>query len=568
MAPAPAGTKLFDLDFLKTTVERLLKLEQVESARFFADKLVTLTHGNTDAIYMLARCYYLGGEYGRVLHLLRRHKLLDKPMLENGQLKFLHLATLCQFKTKKYEDGLQLLGDSDAEAESWVSSPIQEDCGGISISSCICLTRGLIYEALENRARSMKWYKLAVWYDVRNIEAFDIIISRQLLTTAQQRNFVKALKFPKKMAWLRWIYEGKLDNSNAAFVESSPEETESTSGAMDQDQDTESTTASLESRWSIKLAENDDILATKANMLYYKNKFNKCYDITKLIVEKDPFHSGILACHFCTLVELKKKAELYLKAHQLVNEYPRRAISWFGVGCYYYLTGNYDCARRFFSKATKLDSNHIPSWIGFGHSFTCQDASDQAIAAYRTANRLFPGSHIPLLCIGMEYLRTFSYPNAESFFKRARSACSLDPLVFNEVGSLAFKRDEYADAVKYFRRCIELCKEKGMLPWESSVYNLGHSYRRLQKYDLALEMYTQCLGFCGNLAHTVYSAIGLTHHFMGNHELAVENYHKALSLEPRDTLTTDMCRRVMKSMVPKVGEFKVPLLPSRTSMSH
>ena len=28
------------------------------------------------------------------------------------------------------------------------------------------------------------------------------------------------------------------------------------------------------------------------------------------------------------------------------------------------------------------------------------------MAAYRTASRLFPGSHIPWLGIGMEYLRT------------------------------------------------------------------------------------------------------------------------------------------------------------------
>lgn len=54
-------------------------------------------------------------------------------------------------------------------------------------------------------------------------------------------------------------------------------------------------------------------------------------------------------------------------------------------------TGKLDAARRFFHKATSLDPQSVPSWILFGHSFACMDESDQAMAAYRTAARLFVG---------------------------------------------------------------------------------------------------------------------------------------------------------------------------------
>ena len=38
------------------------------------------------------------------------------------------------------------------------------------------------------------------------------------------------------------------------------------------------------------------------------------------------------------------------------------------------------------------------------------------MAAYRTASRLFPGSHLPVLCIGMEYQRTNNLLLAEQFY--------------------------------------------------------------------------------------------------------------------------------------------------------
>jgi imidazoleglycerol phosphate synthase glutamine amidotransferase subunit HisH len=44
-----------------------------------------------------------------------------------------------------------------------------------------------------------------------------------------------------------------------------------------------------------------------------------------------------------------------------------------------------------FSKATTLDSNFTYAWLAFGHSFSMEKEHDQAMAAYCTAARLFPG---------------------------------------------------------------------------------------------------------------------------------------------------------------------------------
>ena len=60
------------------------------------------------------------------------------------------------------------------------------------------------------------------------------------------------------------------------------------------------------------------------------------------------------------------------------------------MGCYYQLVADFENARRYFSKATSLNHRFAPAWVGFGHAFAAQDESDQAMAAYRTASRLFP----------------------------------------------------------------------------------------------------------------------------------------------------------------------------------
>ena len=83
-------------------------------------------------------------------------------------------------------------------------------------------------------------------------------------------------------------------------------------------------------------------------------------------------------------------------------------------------------------------------------AFAAQDESDQAMAAYRTASRLFPGSHIPWLGIGMEYLRTNHLHLALQYIRQAREINPDEPLVLHEMGVLHYLNGEYDDAVSFF----------------------------------------------------------------------------------------------------------------------
>jgi anaphase-promoting complex subunit 6 len=64
-------------------------------------------------------------------------------------------------------------------------------------------------------------------------------------------------------------------------------------------------------------------------------EYQKCFELTTSLFERDPFHLKCTVVHIVTSMELGHKNELYLMACNLVKDYSQKAISWFAVGCYY-----------------------------------------------------------------------------------------------------------------------------------------------------------------------------------------------------------------------------------------
>jgi anaphase-promoting complex subunit 6 len=64
--------------------------------------------------------------------------------------------------------------------------------------------------------------------------------------------------------------------------------------------------------------------------------------------EGDPYNVKVVPIYVATMVELSKKRDLYQYAHHLVDVYPKKACSWYTVGCYYLLIQKFDAAQRYF----------------------------------------------------------------------------------------------------------------------------------------------------------------------------------------------------------------------------
>jgi len=312
----------------------------------------------------------------------------------------------------------------------------------------------------------------------------------------------------------------------------------------------ETTTQKKFEKWD--LAHNEHVQILQAHTYYNLNSFEECYHITEKIIQNSPFNEEVLAPHICSLVELKKKADLHYLAHQLASCYPERPISWFAVGAYYYLVEKYDIARRHFNKATDIDQHFAPAWIGFGHSFGYQDACDQAVAAYRTANRLFPGSHLPLVCIGMEYVRTQNLPLAKLYFDRAKHICLYDPLIYNELGIIAYKQCNYDEAAALLERALQYCSTISSEMREPITYNLGHAYRKLEKYGKAIETYDEALNLDPKNPK-ILTSIAFTHLLMGQYEQAIEYCHKSLALLSTDSFAVDVLHHALEDHAKQMG---------------
>lgn len=58
--------------------------------------------------------------------------------------------------------------------------------------------------------------------------------------------------------------------------------------------------------------------------------------------------------------------------------------------------------------------------LAFGRAFSEQGEQDQAMAAYRTAHRCLPAFHIPLLCVGIEFIRAHNFNLARQYLRQVR----------------------------------------------------------------------------------------------------------------------------------------------------
>lgn len=113
-----------------------------------------------------------------------------------------------------------------------------------------------------------------------------------------------------------------------------------------------------ESPLLLRLQDSLDLAVSEAERLYYNCDYQQCHALTELILKQDPYHYDCLPIHISCEVELKKSnselfnmnfytviqfiyffQELFTLAHNLVDLYPDMAISWYAVGCYYYVIG-------------------------------------------------------------------------------------------------------------------------------------------------------------------------------------------------------------------------------------
>lgn len=489
--------------------------------------------------YLACHCYIKQGRYENALSLLGEENPthLIATAQHNARRKLAHLNGNVARHVTQREKSIRGARDRIEYSEERERDREQEK--ELKYQAGMCYLRGLCFSKKTAFERAKDCFMTACRIDVQCFEAFDELMKHSLLSPGEEIQFLSELDFDgirtddpansQEAAHLtKLLYTTRLSKyaSPAAMT---------------------AATEDLASHY--KLADNTDLLLTRAETLYTQCRFHEALAITTKILNSSPTSSDALdstinpettaalghppalyPLHLALLHETAQHNLLFHLSHTLSIHAPHESYTYLAIATYYLSTNRISESRRFFSKASLMDPHSAPAWIGFAHTFAAEGEHDQAIAAYSTAARLFQGNHLPVLFLGMMYIGlnegnvgweyclaayamssgsasattssnkvgalTQKEMNAitERIFRQP-SQLTGDPLVINELGVILYHQNNFTVAAELFKRALHLAAELGcdLRHWVATRANLGHCLRRTNRLKSALREFDECL---------------------------------------------------------------------------
>ncbi|GAM83909.1 hypothetical protein ANO11243_018990 [Dothideomycetidae sp. 11243] len=536
--------------FLRSWRQDALDKHQYESAIFIGDKVLALTGDDKDAFW-LAQAHFSTGNYKRALGFLVREDLVTT----NPSCRY--LAAHCYVKQQRFEDALQVLGDKNPShlftSTDRVRRKLQHvdprngtDKSGKAPQRSdridrtgMCYLRGYCYAKQNAIDRAKSCYKDAVRIDVQCFEAYDQLMSNRLMSPDEEWTFLQSLDFDSILT-----EDGLPDQEAAQFTKMLYTTRLSKYGRPD---DFTAAVDTLSNHYN--LASNPSLLLARAELLFTNCRFKESLTLTTSILENDPYNFETIPIHIACLEAEGETNALFLLSHDLADSHPDEPATWLAVGTYYLAINQISQARAYFSKASLMDPHFGPAWTGFAHTFAAEGEHDQAISAYSTAARLFQGTHLPQMFLGMQHLSLGNTNIAREFFNRAYSMCATDPLLLNDLGVTNYQEGLLDEAIRCFELALKYADDVGSSPksWVNTRNNLGHAYRRNGQFAQALDEFDAVLRL-GTRDAAVFVAKGLVLLELERYMDATAALHEALAVSPQDTMATDLLNRALDAL--------------------
>ncbi|KAG6833379.1 hypothetical protein H0H87_007996 [Tephrocybe sp. NHM501043] len=543
-----------------------------ETAAFWGDKIVSWTNDPNDAFW-LAQTYFMTHQYSRAERLLTRPfstsppKRASSPPPANGHLfpdvkgkgreqdvpppltslprlpmgpgamievpeeeqdrvsrlvdmsvACRYLAAQCQVRQGNWAEATEMLGEANPFRDSGRSGPaIPNVDGGIKVEASMCHLRGILMLKLNRGDQAKQCFMEALALDVKCYDAFDQLVTGEMMTPDEEWEFVQSLEYkqqtPQDAEFVQLIYTCRLRKYKHA-----------TEHAL--------TRKRLVDEYG--LGDNPDVLYSFADALYANFRWADCFVITSRILGLVSIHNSTMPLHIACMYHLSHlHSKLFILAHEMVDREPENPISWYAVGVWYLSGGKWAQARQYFSKTSLMDPRFGPAWIAFAHTFALEGEHDHAVTAYSTCARMFTGSHLPLMFVGMENIMLSNHALADEALNASNTMCDGDPLLVNEMGVMAFNHGNFLGAMELFRKALDLAQvtQSSQKAWSTTYLNLGTCYRKLGRLDEAKETYQRVLEL--DSRHSVaLGFLGLVYHLLGQYDNAIVKYHEALSIDP------------------------------------
>ena len=520
------------LSKMKFLIDKYLSLNLYKNALFYAEKSLNFSLNHemksiSENIFTLAKCLYLNKEYSRCVNLIQKYNMVY------FNLNFLILIGQALYNCEDYESLISFLEKDPITFEA----PLNNKSDTKFLHSIRYLLIGKAYEMQENKQPAIRNYLLSLQNDPNNIEAFDILLNHQLLNLESKNNLLSTLSFSNDNNWLYDYFKSKIDDNiymtEKSDIEIQENENEEKANVMD----------------ILYKNEDQDLMKMEAEKYFIARDYTNTFNKLKKINEEDFYNLEIIPMLCSCMIELNKVGELYSLAYKLANNCGDKFISWYAVGCYYYSIKKFDLSRKYFLKCNQLNKNFPEGWIALGNSYAGQDESDQALNAYRTCLRLFPGCHYSNLYIGMEFIRTNNFKTAFITFQNALLLSVNDPLIYNEIGVVYYKQRQFDEAEKFFLKGVSICNnEDRSITTQTLILNLGHCYKKMKRFKEALQLYIKL--YCIDSRNIdVLNAIGTTLAFLGNNNLALEYLHKANFIKSNDNYSIGMINKCINNII-------------------
>lgn len=449
---------------------------------------------------------------------------VPEPLLENTSrlvdmsLACRYLAAQCMVRSGKWTEAMELIGEANPFRGSAKSGPaIANTDGGIKIEASMCYLRGLLMLKLNRADQAKTCFMEALSLDVKCADAFSQLVNAEMLAPDEEWEFIQGLSYatqtPEDAEFVQLIYTSRLRKDKHHV-----EHALTRSRLVD----------------DFGLGDNPDVMFSFADALYTDFRWAECYAITSRIMNMTALHVPTIPLHIACMYHLNHlHSKLFLMAHEMVDREPENALSWYAVGMWYLSSGKWSQARSYLSKTTLMDPRFAPAWAAFGHTFAMEAEHDHAVTAYSTCARIFVGSHLPLLFIGMEQIMLSNYRLADEALGAAAALCEADPLLCNERGVMAFNHGDYQKAADLFQEAIDRAQvtQSSQQTWAITYMNLGTCFRKLKKIDEAVKVYHKVLEY--DPRHSIaLGFLGIVYHMQGKLDKAIVKYHEALSIDP------------------------------------
>ena len=402
----------------------------------------------------------------------------------------------------------------------------------------MCYLRGLCYAKQNAFDRAKECYKDAVRIDIQCFEAFDQLMKNSLMSPGEEWDFLDTLNFDSIQA------DSSAGSEAADFTRNLYITRLSKYARPDEFNDAIETLST-----HYKLESNPDVLLSKAEILYTSSRYAPALALTSQILETDPYNFAAMPLHLALLHHQSHTTALFALAHDLADTHPNEPCTWLAVGTYYLSTNRIPEARSYFSKASLMDPHFGPAWIGFAHTFAAEGEGDQAIAAYSTAARLFQGTHLPQLFLGMQEISLGNLTIAREYLTTAFNLCGHDPLLVNEIGVVAYMEEEYDSAVRHFMLALRIAEdnEAPMQQYTSTRLNLAHALRRAGRFEEALAQFDEVVRL-GLREAGVFASKGLVLLELEQSFDATVALHEALAISPQDPMASDLLSKALAQL--------------------